>query len=108
MWSFNWMLLTIVLLAVQRGESGITVDPATCTGTLNGKIQAALVDMGKIARLAEGCTNDLKYGTNTGGCNQRVVLNTFQAYFGPVTGNLQGRVDTVICTYVFPLRSHAA
>jgi hypothetical protein len=97
--SFKWLVLTIVLLAVQRGESGITIDPATCAGTLTGKIQAGLVDMGNMARLAYGCTADLQSGTATSGCNSQVVLSTFQAYFGSVTdSDLASRGQTVLCT----------
>jgi hypothetical protein len=97
--SFKWLVLTIVLLAVQRGESGIIIDSATCPGTLRGKIQAGLVDMGNIARLASGCTTDLQSGTATSGCISQVVLSTFQAYFGSVTDNdLGARGNTVLCT----------
>jgi hypothetical protein len=97
--SFKWLVLTIVLLAVQRGESGITIDSATCAGTLGGKIQAGLVDMGNMARLAYGCTADLQSGTATSGCNSQVVLSTFQAYFGSVTdSDLGSRGQTVLCT----------
>jgi hypothetical protein len=99
MQSFKWLVLTIVLLAVQRGESGITIDSATCAGTLSGKIQAGLTDMGNIARLAYGCTADLQSGAATSACNSQVVLSTFQAYFGSVTdGDLASRGAIVLCT----------
>jgi hypothetical protein len=94
---FNPLILATVFLAVQKGESAITIDPTTCRGVLSGKIQAALVDMGNMARFAHDCTNALQTGTPPQ-CNPTVLLSTFTAYFGRVTNNdLASRGQTVLC-----------
>lgn len=94
---FNSLILAIILLTIRMVESSIIIDPTTCPGVLRGRVQAALVDMGNIARLAYACTDALKTNTQPP-CNPRVILNTFQAYFGSVTdGNLASRGDAVLC-----------
>ena len=99
----NPLILATILLVIQKGESisGITIDSAgTCQGIIGGKIQAALVDMGNMARFTYDCTNAWATGTQSQ-CNPTVFLSTFQAYFGSITNRaVAGRGQTLLCMCV--------
>jgi hypothetical protein len=98
--SFNLLVLTTVLLAIQRGKARVTVDPNSCQGDIRGKMEQALSDMSFMANIAYQCTVGLRDNTPSP-CNQDVVLNTFQTYFGLAENNYLGsRGDVVLCTYI--------
>lgn len=96
---FNCPILVTFLTAIQTGKalSGITVDGSTCQGVLLGRINAALIDMGNMARFAHDCTAAMQAGTPPQ-CNPTVLLSTFQAYFGSITnGAITARGSTILC-----------
>jgi hypothetical protein len=99
MLSFTWLVfLALLSVAVKRGNSTIGIDSGSCQGTLGTNVSMGLAEMGRMATNAVSCTTGLRDLTPSP-CNQQVVLNTFQTYFGYPSRGLIENGGTVLCVY---------
>jgi hypothetical protein len=88
-----------LLLTIQGAKSRVTVDPSSCADIGLFNVYNAVNEMVSIANGAAVRTQNAFTGQSTG-IEQRVVFNSFQAYFGRM--NAQNTFQTLQSTSSLP------
>jgi hypothetical protein len=91
------LFFSAFLLIMQRAYSfDINIDPTSCAGGGGDVIRAALSEVTQMVQIAYFCTKNLMEIGNYPECNNRVVMRTYQAYFGGIIEGYFGQTGQMV------------